>query len=44
LDNVVVSPHIGYVTEETYRVFYGDTLEDIQAFLAGQPVRVLNPS
>lgn len=44
MENVVVSPHIGYVTEETYRVFYGDTLEDIQAFLAGKPIRVLNPS
>ena len=44
LENVVVSPHIGYVTEETYRVFYGDALEDIQAFLAGEPIRVLNPS
>jgi len=44
LDNVVVSPHIGYVTAETYRVFYGDTLENIQAFLAGKPIRVLNPS
>jgi phosphoglycerate dehydrogenase-like enzyme len=44
LENVVVSPHIGYVTEETYRVFYGDTLENIQAFLAGKPIRVLNPS
>jgi phosphoglycerate dehydrogenase-like enzyme len=42
--NVVVSPHIGYVTEETYRVFYGDALDNIQAFLAGQPIRVLNPS
>ena len=42
MENVVVSPHIGYVTEETYRVFYGDTLENIQAFLAGKPIRVLN--
>lgn len=44
LDNVVVSPHIGYVTAETYRVFYGDTVENIQAFVAGKPIRVLNPS
>jgi phosphoglycerate dehydrogenase-like enzyme len=44
MENVVVSPHIGYVTEETYRVFYGDTLENIHAFLAGKPIRVLNPS
>ncbi len=44
LDNIVVTPHIGYVTDETYRVFYGDALEDIQAFLKGEPVRVLNPA
>jgi phosphoglycerate dehydrogenase-like enzyme len=44
MENVVVSPHIGYVTEETYRVFYGDAVDNIQAFLAGQPIRVINPS
>ena len=32
---------MGYVTEETYRVFYGDALEDIRAFLSGSPIRVL---
>jgi phosphoglycerate dehydrogenase-like enzyme len=37
----VLTPHLGYVTEETYRVFYGDALEDIEAFFAGKPVRVL---
>jgi phosphoglycerate dehydrogenase-like enzyme len=42
--NVVLSPHIGYVTEETYRVFYGDAAEDIAAFAAGAPVRVLTGS
>jgi len=40
--NIVVTPHLGYVTEETYRVFYGHALEDVQAFLRGAPVRVLN--
>ncbi|ETX07336.1 D-2-hydroxyacid dehydrogenase family protein [Candidatus Entotheonella palauensis] len=43
LDNLVITPHIGYVTDETYRVFYGDALEDIHAFLKGEPIRVLNP-
>jgi len=37
--NIVVTPHLGYVTEETYRVFYGHALEDVQAFLRGAPVR-----
>jgi phosphoglycerate dehydrogenase-like enzyme len=41
LPNIVVTPHLGYVTEETYRVFYGHALEDVQAFLRGAPVRVL---
>ena len=43
LDNVVVTPHLGYVTEETYKIFYGDAIEDVLAFVKGQPVRVLNP-
>ena len=43
LPNTVIAPHLGYVTEETYRVFYGQALEDIQAFLRGEPVRVLRP-
>jgi phosphoglycerate dehydrogenase-like enzyme len=39
----VLTPHLGYVTEETYRAFYEQTVEDIEAFLAGAPVRVLEP-
>jgi len=42
--NVVLTPHLGYVTEETYRVFYGDAAEDIVAFSKGAPVRVLPAS
>src|SRR6185436_16431935 len=41
--NSVITPHLGYVTEETYRIFYGHALEDIQAFLRGAPIRVLKP-
>jgi phosphoglycerate dehydrogenase-like enzyme len=40
--NTVLTPHIGYVTEDTYRVFYKQTLEDVEAWLAGEPVRVLS--
>lgn len=43
LDNVVLTPHLGYVTKETYEVFYGDAVEDITAFLDGSPVRVIAP-
>src|ERR1700736_3423134 len=40
--NVVLTPHLGYVTEDAYRVFYGDAAEDIVAFAQGSPVRVLS--
>jgi len=40
--NVVLTPHLGYVTDESYRVFYGEAVEDIAAFAAGSPVRVLS--
>jgi phosphoglycerate dehydrogenase-like enzyme len=41
--NTVLTPHLGYVTDDLYRVFYGDAVEDIAAFAKGTPVRVLNP-
>jgi D-3-phosphoglycerate dehydrogenase len=41
LDNVVLTPHLGYVTEGTYRMFYADTVEAIAAWRAGTPVRLL---
>jgi len=43
LPNTVLTPHLGYVTEETYRIFYAQALEDVHAFLAGMPVRLLRP-
>jgi phosphoglycerate dehydrogenase-like enzyme len=42
LPNVVATPHIGYVCRENYELFYGDALEDIQAWLKGSPVRTLS--
>lgn len=42
LTNVVLTPHLGYVTDDTYQVFYGEAAEDIAAFAKGEPVRVLN--
>jgi phosphoglycerate dehydrogenase-like enzyme len=41
LANTVLTPHLGYVTDETYRIFYGHALENIQSFLAGDPKRVI---
>lgn len=43
LENTVLTPHLGYVTREGYRVFYEQTVEDIAAYLRGEQVRVLNP-
>ena len=43
LPNTVLTPHLGYVTDEGYRIFYGHALEDVKAWLAGSPVRVINP-
>lgn len=42
LDNVVLSPHQGFVTRDVYTTWYGDTVENVRAFLAGKPMRVLN--
>ncbi len=41
MENTVITPHLGYVTRETYLNYFGQAVEDIQAFLAGEPVRVL---
>ena len=41
LPNVILTPHIGYVTAETMRVFYSGMLEALEAFLAGKPIRLL---
>ena len=43
LDNVIATPHLGYVTQETYQTFYGEAVEDIAGYLRGKPIRVLNP-
>jgi len=39
--NTVLSPHLGYVTEDCYRIFYGDAVEDIEAWQGDYPVRVI---
>jgi phosphoglycerate dehydrogenase-like enzyme len=36
-----LTPHIGYVTREQYEVFYRDAVEDIEAWAAGSPLRVM---
>jgi phosphoglycerate dehydrogenase-like enzyme len=41
LDTVLATSHIGFVTEETYRIFYQDSAENLLAWLAGRPIRVV---
>jgi phosphoglycerate dehydrogenase-like enzyme len=41
MENATLSPHLGYVNEENYRTFYKDTVENVAAWLAGKPVRLL---
>ena len=39
--NTVLTPHLGYVTRETYRIYFPQALEDIEAWLKGRPIRML---
>src|ERR1700758_2181564 len=43
MDNVVCTPHIGYVTREEYEVQFTDIFEQIVAYAAGSPINVVNP-
>jgi phosphoglycerate dehydrogenase-like enzyme len=42
LDNVLATPHLGYVSQANYRTYFGQAVEDIRAFLAGAPIRTLS--
>ena len=41
MDNVVITPHLGYVSEQNYRKYFPDIVENIRAWLDGKPVRVI---
>jgi D-3-phosphoglycerate dehydrogenase len=43
MDNVVITPHLGYVSEQNYRKYFPGIVEDIRAWLDGKPVRVIAP-
>jgi len=43
LPNVVMTPHIGFVTVDNYRTYYGGVVEGIRAWLDGKPIRVAKP-
>jgi phosphoglycerate dehydrogenase-like enzyme len=44
LDNVILSPHLGYVTPENMAAFYRNALAAILGWAEGKPIRVLNGS
>ena len=43
MDNVVCTPHIGYVTREEYEIQFSDIFDQITAYHAGNPINVVNP-
>jgi D-3-phosphoglycerate dehydrogenase len=43
MDNVVCTPHIGYVTREEYELQFSDIFDQIVAYEAGRPINVVNP-
>jgi D-3-phosphoglycerate dehydrogenase len=44
MDNVICTPHLGYVTRESYEEYYAVVVDDIVNFAAGKPSNVLNPA
>src|SRR5580704_2645567 len=42
MDNVVLTPHLGYVSEQNYKHYFAGVVEDIRGFLDGKPLRVLS--
>jgi phosphoglycerate dehydrogenase-like enzyme len=42
MDNVTLTPHLGYVTRETLHAFYSDTIENVAAWLDGKLERIAN--
>jgi D-3-phosphoglycerate dehydrogenase len=43
MDNVICTPHIGYVTKEEYEIQFGEIFEQILAYEKGEPINVINP-
>ena len=43
MDNVICTPHIGYVTRDEYEIQFSDIFDQITAYAAGKPINVVNP-
>jgi D-3-phosphoglycerate dehydrogenase / 2-oxoglutarate reductase len=44
LDNVICTPHIGYVTRDEYEIQFSDIFDQILAYANGAPINVVNPA
>jgi phosphoglycerate dehydrogenase-like enzyme len=42
LPNVLALPHLGYVTAANYRTYFTEAVQDIEAWIAGEPMRVIS--
>ncbi|MGY2338570.1 D-2-hydroxyacid dehydrogenase family protein [Pseudomonas sp. SDO5532_S415] len=42
LENVLATPHVGYVSQQNYQLFFSQMIEDIRAWSEGEPIRLLN--
>jgi phosphoglycerate dehydrogenase-like enzyme len=40
--NTLISPHLGYVIDDSYEAFYAGVIENVRAFVSGEPVRTIN--
>jgi D-3-phosphoglycerate dehydrogenase len=43
MDNVVATPHIGYVTRDEWEIQFSEIFDQVNAFAAGKPINVVNP-
>jgi D-3-phosphoglycerate dehydrogenase len=43
MDNVVATPHLGYVSRDEYEIQFADIFDQILAYAAGSPINVVNP-
>jgi D-3-phosphoglycerate dehydrogenase len=44
LENCICTPHIGYVEQESYELYFGAAFENVVNFIQGQPTQVVNPA
>ena len=43
LENCICTPHIGYVEQESYELFFGSAFDNVVNFLHGEPTNIANP-